>query len=55
VASEQVVWTNTVGVSVSGSDLTMTASSGWGNAGAASVNLIRNGYGFVEFTTGETN
>jgi alpha-tubulin suppressor-like RCC1 family protein len=54
-AADDVQWTNAVGLSVSGSTLTKTASVGWGNAGAASVQVIRDGYGYVEFTAGATN
>jgi hypothetical protein len=46
--SELVVWTNAVGVLVSGNDLTKTASSGWGNAGASSTRAL-DGDGYVEF------
>jgi alpha-tubulin suppressor-like RCC1 family protein len=53
--AEDVVWTNAVGVSVSGNSLTKTAASGWGNAGAASVNVIQDGYGYVEFTVLDTS
>jgi len=52
-ADEPVVWTNAVGVSVSGNSLTKTGGTGW-NAGAVSVQTIRDGYGYVEFTTTET-
>jgi hypothetical protein len=47
--TEDVVWRATVGVSVSGNDLTKTASTAWGNSGASSFqNLESNG--FVEFS-----
>ena len=36
-AFENVVWTNAVGVSVSGNSITKTAANGYGNAGAFSV------------------
>lgn len=52
-ADEPVVWTNAVGVSASGGSLTKTGATGW-NAGAVSVQTIRDGYGYVEFTTTET-
>src|SRR6266496_3308841 len=52
-ADEPVVWTNAVGVSVSGNSLTKTGGTGW-NAGAVSVQTIRDGYGYAEFTTTET-
>ena len=51
-ADEPVVWTNLAGVSASGNSLTKTGSTGW-DAGAASVQTIRDGYGYVEFTTTE--
>lgn len=51
-----VVWTGAVGVSVNGNSLTKTASSGWGNGGAASVNFIpANTDGYVEVTASETD
>ena len=52
-ADEPVVWTNAVGVSVSGNSLTKTGATAW-DAGAASVQTIRDGYGYVECTTTET-
>src|SRR6266545_446173 len=52
-ADEPVVWTNAVGVSASGNSLTKTGDTGW-NAGAVSVQTIRDGYGYVEFSTTET-
>ncbi len=54
-AAEEVQWTNAVGVSVSGNTLTKTAGQGWGNAGGASVQVIRDGYGFVDFTATAAN
>ncbi len=50
-----VIWSNPVGVSVSGNNLTKTGSSGW-NAGAVSSLQIVIGDGYVEttVTTGET-
>jgi alpha-tubulin suppressor-like RCC1 family protein len=53
-ADEPVVWTNAVGVSVSGNSLTKSSATGW-TSGAASVNLIRDGYGYVEFIATETS
>src|SRR5262245_36565013 len=51
---EPVSWTNVVAASVSGNTLTKTAATtGW-DAGAASANLIRDGFGYVEFTKTET-
>src|SRR5262245_62016067 len=54
-ADEPVVWTNMVNTSASGSDLTKTsgAVSAW-DAGAVSVQVIRDGYGYVEFTAANT-
>jgi alpha-tubulin suppressor-like RCC1 family protein len=54
VEAEDVVWTGAVGVSVTGNSLTKTGSTAW-NAGAASVAVIRDGYGYVEATATETN
>jgi hypothetical protein len=51
--SEAVAWTGAVGVSVSGSSLTKTAASAWGNGGAASTKSISSGEGWVEFTATE--
>src|SRR5207247_2348359 len=50
-----VVWTNASGVSVTGNSLTKTNSTSAWDSGAASLNIIRNGYGFVEATATETN
>jgi len=49
-----VTWTDLVGVSASGNDLTKTAPETLWNAGAASVESL-SGDGYVEFTTGEAN
>jgi alpha-tubulin suppressor-like RCC1 family protein len=46
--TEDVVWRAAAGVTVSGNDLTKTAASGWGNAGASSVQSLESD-GFVEF------
>src|SRR5262249_39705308 len=54
-ADDAVVWTNAVGVSVSGNSLTKTGGNTAWDAGAASTNVIRDGYGWVEFTVTETN
>jgi hypothetical protein len=48
-----VTWTNLVGVTASGSDLTKTASTSEWDAGAVSVETLA-GDGYVEFTVGET-
>jgi hypothetical protein len=50
---EDVVWTNLVGVTAAGNDLTKTAAAGW-NAGAASTRGISAGEGYVEFAASET-
>jgi len=51
-----VVWTDAVGVSVNGNSLTKTASNRvWGNAGAASTNVLPAGQdGYVETVVAET-
>ena len=55
VATTNVSWTNTVGVSVNGNSLTKTAGTGWGNAGASSTQSIVSGDGYVEVTATETS
>jgi hypothetical protein len=52
---ENVVWTNTVGVSVSGNSLTKTVDWGWGNSGASSTRAISAGDGYVEYTIIDSN
>jgi YD repeat-containing protein len=52
--TQNASFTNVVGVSVSGNNLTKTAASGWGNAGAVSTQTIA-GDGYMEFTASETN
>ena len=42
-----------MGVSVNGNSLTKTAATGW-NAGAASIQSLASGDGYVEFTASET-
>src|SRR6186713_229726 len=54
-AAEPVVWTNAVGVTVTGNSLTRGAAAANWNAGASSTNVIRDGYGYVECTAAETN
>ena len=49
-----VVWTDLVGVSVTGTTLTKTAALGWGNGGAASTESF-SGNGLLEFTATQTN
>jgi hypothetical protein len=48
-----IAWTNAVGLSVSGNNLTKTAPTGWGNAGAVSTQSIASGNGYIEFRTNE--
>jgi hypothetical protein len=52
--SVAVVWTSLVGVAADGNSLTKTTATGT-NAGAASVQQIASGEGFVEFRAAETN
>ncbi len=52
--STPVVWTSLVGVSAAGNSLTKTTTAGWGNAGAASLQTLSAGDGYVEFTASET-
>jgi RHS repeat-associated protein len=52
---QNTTWTNAQGVSVSGNSITKTASTAWGNAGAASTQTIASGDGYVETTATETN
>jgi RHS repeat-associated protein len=52
---QSVVWTNAVGVSVSGNTITKTASGGWGNAGAVSTQAIASGDGYVEFPAAQSS
>ena len=49
-----VVWTAVVGATASGSSLTKTAGTGWGNSGAVSSQEIASGDGFVEVTATDT-
>jgi alpha-tubulin suppressor-like RCC1 family protein len=49
-ADEPVVWTNVVGASASGNTLTKTGGATAWDSGASSTNVIRDGYGYVEFT-----
>ncbi|MGB7925617.1 MAG: malectin [Pyrinomonadaceae bacterium] len=50
--SDTGFWTNVVGATANGNDLTKTGAAGW-NAGATSVQSLT-GDGYVEFSTGET-
>lgn len=49
-----VVWTAVVGATASGSNLTKSAASGWGNAGAVSTHQLASGAGAVLITASET-
>lgn len=49
-SSQNVTWTNAVGVSVSGNSLTKNVANAWGNSGAASTQSLTSGSGYVEFT-----
>ena len=51
--TQNASWTNAVGVTVSGNNLTSTGN-GWGTAGAVSTQSIASGDGYVEFTASET-
>lgn len=53
--TQNVSWTNTVGVAVNGNNLTKTAGEGWGNSGASSMQSIASGDGYIETTVSETN
>ncbi len=51
VTPYNAVWTNTTGTTANGNTLTSTASTGWGNAGASTVNTLNPGSdGWVQFT-----
>src|SRR5438094_866384 len=54
LADEPVVWTNIVGASASGNTLTKTATTTAWDSGASSLQVIRDGYGYVEWTATET-
>jgi RHS repeat-associated protein len=53
--TQNVSWTNAVGVSVSGNNLTKNAPDNWANSGAASSQAIVSGDGYIELTATETN
>lgn len=55
VGAESVSWTNVVGVSPAGSTLTKTGGTSAWDAGAASQQVLRDGYGYVDFIATETN
>ncbi len=54
-ADQPVTWTNAVGVSVSGNSLTKTGATTAWDAGAASLDVIRDGFGYVEVVASERN
>src|SRR5262245_24918881 len=54
-ADEPVTWTSMVNSSSSGGSLTKTAATTAYDAGASSTQLIRDGYGYVEFTVTALN
>jgi hypothetical protein len=53
-ATENVQWTNTVGVTVSGNSLSKNLNTTAFDAGASSTKAIASGDGYVEFTVTET-
>jgi hypothetical protein len=52
--AEDVAWVNAVGVSINGSSLAKTGGASAWDAGAASHQVIRDGYGYVDFEATET-
>jgi RHS repeat-associated protein len=54
-STQNVVWTNAAGVSVSGNNLTKNTTDGWANSGASSTQAIVSGDGYVQLTATETN
>ena len=55
LSAQNVSWTNGVGVSISGNNLTRTLAGDAWNAGATSTQTIASGDGYVEVTASETN
>jgi RHS repeat-associated protein len=53
--TQNVTWTGTVGVSISGNNLTRTLTGDSWNAGARSTQSLASGDGYAEFTATETN
>jgi RHS repeat-associated protein len=53
--TQNVNWTNAVGVSISGNNLTRTIAGDSWSTGAISSQIISSGDGYAEFTAGETN
>jgi PKD repeat protein len=54
ISAAKVVWTNVLGCTAADNNLTKTASTTWGNAGAVSAQTITSGNGYVEFTVSAT-
>jgi alpha-tubulin suppressor-like RCC1 family protein len=54
-ADEPVIWTNVIGASASGNTLTKTAADGSWNSGAVSTQVVRDGYGYMEFSADQAN
>jgi hypothetical protein len=52
---ERGEWTNVVGATPAGDDLTKATATAWGNAGAVSTRQIASGNGYVEFTATEVH
>ena len=52
--AQAVAWTAVVGATWSGSTLSKTAASGWGNSGGVSTQRISSGSGYVEVTATDT-
>ncbi len=50
ITTQNVTWTNTVGVAVNGNSIGKSAVEGWGNAGAVSTQAIATGDGYADFT-----
>lgn len=54
--SYDIAWTDLVGVSVNGNSITKTATGGWGNGGAASINTLNaNTDGWIEYKVDALN
>jgi Tfp pilus assembly protein PilX len=52
---QNVAWIRAIGVTPSSNNLTKSAATGWGNAGASSNQMIGSGDGYIEFSTSENN
>lgn len=54
--SYDIAWTDLVGVSADGNTITKTAAAGWGNGGAASINILNaNTDGWIEYQVDALN